>query len=29
MTHKKEVIKEFLEKATPEMIKECLGEEDS
>lgn len=28
MTHKKEVVKEFLEKATPEMIKECFGGEN-
>ena len=28
MTHKKEVIKSFMEKATPEMIKECFGGEN-
>ena len=28
-TQKKQVIKSFMEKATPEMIKECFGGEES
>lgn len=28
-TQKKQVIKNFMEKATPEMIKECFGGEES